>query len=112
MWLRRFIGLPVIAVIGALIVTACAKPNPYAANPLPIVVPEDAQLCTVVEQLVPCAAIPEHLVKTLQAPTTKPIILSDQKTGRTDDAVTRLVAELKKAGYGEVIVVGVITERP
>jgi methylmalonyl-CoA mutase cobalamin-binding subunit len=47
----------------------------------------------------------------LQTPTSKLIILSDRKTGRTDDAVTRLVEELRKAGYSKVMVAGFISER-
>jgi hypothetical protein len=112
MWSRHFTGLPAIAAACALAVASCAKSDPTAGNPLPIIVPADTLICNVLEQQVPCDAIPTHLAKTLQTPTSKLIILSDRKAGRTDDAVTKLADELRKAGYSKVMVVGVITERP
>jgi hypothetical protein len=107
---RHSISLPVIAACTMALV-ACAKPDPQASNVLPIVVPEDTLVCEVLEQSVPCTDIPAYVAKTLEIATSRPIIVSDHKTGRTDDAVTRLVDELRKAGYSKVLVVGYSTER-
>jgi hypothetical protein len=106
-------SLPAIAMAVAcmLALAACAKKDATAGNPLPIIVSEEAVRCRVLEQDIACADIPAHLLKTLQTPTSKLIILSDRKTGRTDDAVTRLVEELRKAGYSKVMVAGFISER-
>lgn len=110
MWSRHFMGLPAIAAC-ALALLGCAKPNPLANNPLAVVVPADAQLCQVLEQSVPCTELPTYLAKTLEIATSRPIILSDRNSARTDDAVTRLVDELQKAGYTKVMAVGYSTER-
>lgn len=107
----RSMGLPAIVVACALALGACAKKDATAGNPLPIVVSEDASSCKVQGQDIACVGLPEHLLKTLQTPTSKLIILSDRKTGRTDDAVTKLVEELRKSGYSKVMVAGFISER-
>lgn len=110
MWSRHFIGSPAIAAC-SLVLAACAKPDPQANNPLPVIVPADTLVCQVLEQAVPCPDIPVYLAKTLEIASSRPIILSDRKTGRTDDTVTKLVDELGKAGYSKVMVVGYSTER-
>ena len=110
MWSRHFIGLPAIAACAVALVS-CAKPNPLANSPLAVVVPADALACQVLEQPVPCTDIPTYLAKTLEISTARPIILSDRNNARTDDAITKLVDELGKAGYTSVMVVGYGTER-
>jgi hypothetical protein len=107
----RSMGLPAIAAACALALAACAKQDATAGNPLPIVVSDDALSCRVLDQDLACADIPAHLLKTLQTPTSKLIILSDRNTGRTDDAVTKLADELRKNGYSKVMVAGFISER-
>jgi hypothetical protein len=108
---NRSMGLPAIALGGALLLAACAQKDSTAGIPLAIVVAEDAVGCKVLEQDVPCAGVADHLLKTLQTPTSKLIILSDRKAGRTDDGVTKIADELRKHGYGKVTVAGFITER-
>lgn len=112
MWSRHFIGLPAVAAVCALAAASCTRSDPTIANPLPIIVPADRQLCLVLEQQVPCTDIATHLDKTLQTPKAKLIILSDRNTGTPDDVVTKMADELRKIGYAKVMVVGVVTDRP
>jgi hypothetical protein len=109
---RQFIGIAAGAVACAWAAAACTQSDPTAGNPLPIIVSADTVLCTVLEQQVPCSGIPTYLVDDLKTPTSKLIIFSDRKTGRTDDEVTMIVDELRKAGYSKVMVVGEVTRRP
>lgn len=77
---------------------------------LRVQVSADGRECTVQGAVQPCANLVEHLEQELKISKSTPVVLVDAATGRTGNALSLLMSELKRAGYASVMTVGFITE--
>jgi hypothetical protein len=105
----RHAALNVLLPLSAVTLVSCSRAEVISPEVLTINVSADVSTCTVKSQDVPCSNLPSY-VKTLNVPRTTLIALSDAKIGRTDDALTVLAHNLRTVHYGDVAVVGLISE--
>jgi hypothetical protein len=93
----------------AVTLISCSRGDVISPEVLTVNVSADASTCSVKGRDVPCSDLPNHL-KTLKVPSTTLVALSDAMIGRTDDALTNLAHSVRAVHYGEVTVVGLISE--
>jgi hypothetical protein len=102
--------LRVFVLLSAATLVACSSGGVQDHDVVTVNVSVDALKCSLMGHEVPCSDLPTHLAQSLKLPSSTSIILSDAKTGRTDNALSVLAQDLDKAGYSQVTVVGFITE--
>jgi biopolymer transport protein ExbD len=109
--------LRVLVAISFAAIAACAQQestanaDPTAAHDaITVEVSVDATTCTVGGKAVPCAELPTYLSDSLQVQRSRSIVVSDSRTGRTDNGLSNVADTLHKAGYSSVVVVGFISE--
>jgi hypothetical protein len=89
--------------------SACSRSADPLAGSLTIRVSADALQCTVHDVELPCTDLASHL-KNLKLKSSTLIVLSDEMTGRTDDALAGLSKSLRKDGYKHVAEIGFLTQ--
>lgn len=82
---------------------SCSRGMEQTQDIVTVKVSEDARNCSILDQTMPCSALPSHLTSMGLSPETT-IVLSDAKTGRTDDALALLGKKLRDSGLTRVII--------